>query len=102
MSMTAGIDSARAPWSSSRPAHLFLVSGLLVACQGQVVETPEHGGAGSGGAVADVVCEGATPVLAAAGYDSGFVLCPDGVTTRARAVTCDTTVDEPACGGDES
>jgi hypothetical protein len=49
-----------------------------------------------------VVCAGAKPVLSAAGDDSGFVLCPDGTTTRAHAVTCDTIVDAPACGGDES
>lgn len=81
---------------------IFLVSALLVACQSQVLVPEGHGGAGGGGTVADVVCAGATPVLAADGYDSGFVRCPDGTTTRAHAVTCDTTVAEPACGGDES
>jgi hypothetical protein len=81
---------------------IVLASGLLIACQSQVLLPQGQGGAGGERAVEYPICAGATPELATDGYDSGFVVCPDGTTNRAQPVTCDTTVVAPACGGNES
>lgn len=80
---------------------LLVVPALLVACQSRVVVSVVDEGGGAGGALPEVACDGAIPVLAAGGYDSGFVLCPDGTVNRIRQAICDTTVTGPACAGDE-
>jgi hypothetical protein len=64
------------------------------------------GGAGGGGAGGvggfDPICAGAQPIKATNGAPSGFSWCPDGTIHRVAAVTCDASIDAPACTGTET
>ncbi|MCC6558422.1 MAG: hypothetical protein IT372_36240 [Polyangiaceae bacterium] len=96
---------------SVEPLRLSLLAslGLAAACGGNVVVDPPGSGGGGGGSTTTGgtggapagECAGATSITAADGAYSGFWRCPDGTIHRNQAVSCNTTVNAPACVGNE-
>lgn len=99
----------RSPQLAHLRFTLLAALGLGAGACGSSVDTPAgpsgtggsgagtSSGPGSGGGSA--VCDGAVPVPASDGSDSGYMRCPDGTIHRVAALACNTSA--PACGGTE-